>query len=103
MFVIVEDKEVLQTQNIAMNIGTKQTVRCNLKNETTLIRWYNSTGQELHSNSSGGINTSRDGTFIIESVKLSDGGTYTCKGLKYMQYFTIYVNGKSKCFQMKNC
>ena len=103
MFVIVEDKEVLQTQNIAMDIGTKETVYCTLKNETTLIRWYNSTGQELHSNSAGGIKTSRDGTFIIESVKLSDGGTYTCKGLKYMQYYTIYVNGKSKCFQMKDC
>ena len=103
MFVIVEDKEVLQPEKMVMDIGTKQTVRCTLKNETTLIRWYNSTGQELHSKYAGGIKTSRDGTFTIESVKLSDGGTYTCKGLKYMQYYTIYVNGKSKCCQMKDC
>ena len=89
----MEGKEVLQTEKMVMAIGTKETFRCILKNETTLIRWYNSTGQELHSESAGRIKTFRNGTFTIESVKLSDGGTYTCKGLKYMQYYTIYVNG----------
>ena len=102
MFVIVEDKEVLQTQNIAMNIGTKQTVRCNLKIETTLIRWYNSTGQELHSESAGRIKAFRNGTFTTERVELSDGGTYTCKGLKYIQYYTIYVEGRSNNLKMKH-
>ena len=95
MFVIVEDKEVLPMERILLEIGTKETFRCTLKNETTLIRWYNSTGQELHSESGGRIKTFRDGTFTIESVKLSDGGTYACKGLKYIQYYTIYVNGRS--------
>lgn len=86
-----------------MDIGSEETFRCTLKNETTLIRWYNSTGQELNSKSAGRIKTFRDGTFKIENVKLSDGGTYMCKGVKYMQYYTIYVNGMSKYFQMKDC
>lgn len=79
-----------------MDTGSEETFQCTLKNETTLIRWYNSTGQELHSKSAGGIKAFPNGTVKIESVKLSDGGTYTCKGLKYMQYYTIYVNGMSK-------
>ena len=99
MFVTVENKIILETEKMVVDIGSKQIFHCILKNETTLIRWYNSRGQELHSKS---IQTSRDGTFTIESVKLSDGGTYTCKGLKYMQYYTIYVNGKSKYCQMKD-
>ena len=98
MFVIMEDKEVLNMETMVMDIGTKETFSCTLKNETTLIRWYNSTGQELHSESGGRIKTFRNGTFTIESVKLSDGGTYACKGLKYIQYYTIYVNGRSNYF-----
>ena len=103
VFVTAGDKKVLQTVKIDMEIGTQQNVYCTLNNETTVIRWYNSTGQELHSKSAGGMKTSRDGTLTIESVKLSDGGIYTCKGLNYMQYYTFYVNGKSKCCQMKDC
>ena len=103
MFVVVEDEEVLQMEKMVMDIGTKETFRCTLKNETTLIRWYDSRGQELHSESGGRIKTFRNGTFTIESVKLSDGGTYTCKGLKYIQYYTIYVDGRSNYFRMKDC
>ena len=94
MFVIVEEKEVLEKKTMVMDIGTKETFRCTLNNETKLIRWYNSTGQELHSESGGRIKTFEGGTFTIESVKLSDGGTYICKGLRYIQYYTIYVNGR---------
>jgi len=98
VFVIVEEKEVLNKETMVMDIGTKETFRCTLNNDTTLIRWYNSTGQELHSESGGRIKSFRDGTFTIESVELSDGGTYICKGLKYIQYYTIYVNGRSNYF-----
>ena len=94
----MEDKEVLKKKTMFMDIGNKETFRCTLNNETTLIRWYNSTGQELHSQSGGRVKTFRNGTFTIESVKLSDGGTYICKGLKYIQYYTIYVNGRSNYF-----
>ena len=100
VFVIVEDKVALPMEKLVMDIGTEETFRCTLKNETTFIRWYNSTGQELHFESGGGIKTFPDGTFTIERVKLSDGGTYTCKGLKYIQYYTIYVNGRSDYFRM---
>ena len=99
----MEDKEALTTEKMVMDIGAKDTFRCTLKNETTLIRWYNSTGQELHSESGGRIKTFRNGTFTIESVELSDGGTYTCKGLKYIRYYTIYVDGMSNYFKMKHC
>ena len=102
MFIIVDNKEALQMEKLVFGIGSKETFRCTLKNETTLIRWYNSTGQELHSESAGRIKAFRNGTFTIERVELSDGGTYTCKGLKYIQYFTIYVNGRSNYFKMKH-
>ena len=102
MFIIVENKEALQMEKLVMGIGTKETFRCTLKNETTLIRWYNSTGQELHSESAGRIKAFRNGTFTIERVELFDGGTHTCKGLKYIQYFTIYVDGRSNYFKMKH-
>ena len=101
MFVIVEDKKALGTEKMVMDIGAKDTFHCDLKNETTLIRWYNSAGQELHSESGGRtrIKAFRNGTFTIESVELSDGGTYTCKGLKYIRYYTIYVDGMSNYFK----
>ena len=76
-----------------MGIGNKETFRCTLKNETTLIRWYK-TGQVFNSASGGRIKTFPNGTFTIESVKLSDGGTYQCRGLKYTKYYTIYVDGR---------
>ena len=81
-----------------MDIGTIETFRCTLNNETKLITWYNSTGQELHSESGGRVKTFQNGTFTIESVKLSDGGTYKCEGLKYIRHYTIYVNGRSNYF-----
>ena len=99
VFVIVEDKKALGTEKLVMDIGAKDTFHCTLKNETTLIRWYHSTGQDLHSESGGRIQTFRNGTFTIESVELSDGGTYTCKGLKYIRYYTIYVHGMSNYFK----
>ncbi|KAJ7377505.1 hypothetical protein OS493_028488 [Desmophyllum pertusum] len=77
-----------------MDIGSKEKFRCSLQNETNLIRWYNSAGQEL--NSGGRIKAFSDGTFAIQRVELSDGGTYQCRGLEYIQYYTIYVNGISQ-------
>lgn len=77
-----------------MDIGSKENFRCTLRNETNLIRWYNSTGQELISAPDGRIRTFRNGTFAIERVELSDGGTYQCQGLKYTQYYTIYIDGR---------
>ena len=87
------DKKTLPNEKMALAIGKEETFRCILKNET-IIRWYNSTGQQLHSESGGRIETFQDGTFAIRSVRLSDGGTYTCQGLTYIRYYTIYVNGR---------
>lgn len=87
------DKKPLPNEKMVLAIGKEETFRCTLKNET-IIRWYNSTGQQLHSESGGRIQTFRDGTFAIRSVRLSDGGTYTCQGLTYIRYYTIYVNGR---------
>lgn len=87
------DREVLPNERTIVDIGNKENFRCTLQNEN-LVRWYDSKGQELKSSAGGRIKAFRNGTFIIESVQLSDGGTYQCKGLKYTQYYTIYVDGR---------
>ena len=85
---------MLPTEQLVMDIGDKETIHCTLSNATMLIRWYNSTGQELNSASGGRIKTFGNGIFTIDGVKLSDGGTYQSKGLQYTKYYTIYVDGR---------
>lgn len=89
---------MLPKVEMVMDIGSKEKFRCSLQNETNLIRWYNSAGQEL--NSGGRIKAFSDGTFAIQRVELSDGGTYQCRGLEYTQYYIIYVNGRINYFLM---
>ncbi|KAJ7377501.1 Hemicentin-1 [Desmophyllum pertusum] len=88
------DKKVLPRVKMVMDIGSKENFRCSLQNETSLIRWYNSAGQELNSVPGGRIRAFPDGTFAIQRVELSDGGTYQCRGLEYTQYYIIYVNAR---------
>ena len=84
---------MLPKKDMVMEVGSKENFRCTLRNET-LIRWYNSTGQELSAAPGGRVRVFRNGTFAIERVELSDGGTYQCKGEEYIMYYTFYVNGK---------
>ena len=85
---------MLNTYRQAIDVGSTETTRCNLKNETSFIRWFNSKNQEINSTSGARIEANKNGELIIKNVHLSDGGTYECRGLEYTKYFTIYVNGR---------
>ena len=87
------DKKALPNERTIVDIGNRENFRCTLQNEN-IVKWYDSTGRELSSTPEGRIKTFRNGTFIIEGVQLSDGGTYQCKGLEYIRYYTIYVDGR---------
>ena len=73
-----------------LKIGSSETLPCSLKNDTH-IRWYSD--GKVASTSGRQIKTSGD-TLTINDVKVSDGGTYECRGLKYTKLFTIYVIGR---------
>ena len=92
---------MLPKEDMFMDVDSKENFHCTLQNETSLIRWYNSTGQELTTAPGGRIKAFRNGTFSIERVELSDGGTYQCKGLEYIKYYTIYINGRLNDLHMK--
>lgn len=96
--VVTVNREVLPSQKFVFDIDSSETVRCLLPSET-LIRWYDSRGQELSSVS--GLERFKaftNGTFIINKVHLSDGGTYKCRGLKYTRFYIIYINGNLNYF-----
>ena len=48
--------------------------------------------------SSKRVKTTEDGKLVIENVQLSDGGTYECLRLEYVQYYTVYINGRKILF-----
>ena len=85
---------MLNTYRSVFDVGSKETTRCNLKNETSFITWFNSKNQEINSTSGARIEANKNGELIIKNVQLSDGGTYECRGLEYTKYFTVYINGK---------
>lgn len=88
---------MLEKKAFVMDIGSSETVQCSLENETSYIKWYDDAGRVLKSNSGGRIEVT-GGTLTINNVKLSDGGTYQCRGLTYTRFYTIYVNGKLVVF-----
>ena len=94
IFFLPENKKVLNTYRSVIDVGSTETTRCNLKNETSFIRWFNSKNQEINSTAGARIEANKNGELIIRNVQLSDGGTYECRGLEYTQYFTIYINGR---------
>ena len=94
IFFLPENKIVLDTYRSVIDVGSTEITSCNLKNETSFIRWFNSKNQEINSTSGARIEANKNGNLIIKNVQLSDGGTYECRRLEYTKYFTIYVNGK---------
>ena len=67
-----------------------ETLPCSLKNDGH-IRWY--IDGKVASTPGRQIKTSGD-TLTINDIKVSDGGTYECRGLSYLKLFTIYVIGR---------
>ena len=73
-----------------LKIGSSETLPCSLPNDTH-IRWY--IDDKVASTSGGHIKTSNN-ALTINDIRVSDGGTYECRGLKYTKFFTIYVIGR---------
>ena len=90
-FTLIENREVLEKRTFVSDIGSSETFKCSLKNDTAMTKWYiKGAGASL----SGGRIKKSGGTLTIKNVQLSDGGTYECRGLKYTRFYTIYVNGR---------
>jgi len=89
----------LEVSREFLDVESWEIIRCSLENETTYIRWFNNKHQEVNS-TSGTRLTANNGELAIKNVQLSDGGTYECRGLEYIRYYTIYVNGRPTYFYL---
>jgi len=90
----------LNAEKRELNVDSKEVIRCSLENETTHIRWFNNKHQEVNS-TSGTRLMANNGELTIKNIQLSDGGTYECRGLEYIRYYTIYVNGRPTYFHFQ--
>ena len=90
---------MLNAGQLEFNVGSSESILCSLENETSYIRWFNSKHQEV-SSTSGTRQTTKSGKLTIDNIQLSDGGTYECRGLEYVRYYTIYVNGRPTYFYL---
>jgi len=90
---------VLNPRQVEFNIGSSESILCSLENETNYIRWFNNKHQEVNS-TSGTRQTTNSSKLTIKNIQLSDRGTYECRGLEYVRYYTIYVNGRQSYFYL---
>ena len=87
---LIENRRVLEKRTFVSDIGSSETFHCSLQNETSMIKWYvkgtvaSPTGRRVKASG---------GKLTVSNVRLSDGGTYECGGLKYTRFYIIYVNG----------
>ena len=88
---------MLTAGQLEFNIGSSVSILCSLEDETSHIRWFNNKHQEVNS-TSGARQTAKTGELTIKNIQLSDGGTYECRSLEYIRYYTIYVNGRPTYF-----
>ena len=84
---------------LEFNVESTEIIFCSLENGTAYIRWFNNKHQEVNSTSGTRLTANRD-KLTIENIQLSDGGTYECRGLEYIRYYTIYVNGRPTYFYL---
>ena len=80
-----------------LDVDSTETIMCSL-NETNHISWFNNKHQKINSTSEARMKANTNGKLTIQNVRLSDGGTYECRGLEYTRYYTIYVNGRPTYF-----
>ena len=74
-----------------LKIGSSETLPCSLLNDTYHIRWYI---DDKVATTSGRIIKTPGDALTINDIRVSDGGTYECRGLQYTKFFTIYVIGR---------
>ena len=89
-FSSTENLDVLDRNPYYLKIGSSKTLPCSLTNDSH-IRWY--IDGKVASTSGRQIKISGN-TLTINDIRVSDGGTYECRGLKYTTFFTIYVIGR---------
>ena len=94
-----ENEEVLGKENLYFDIGSNEILHCSIRNKTSFARWVIN-GQKVQrmNSSSKRVKATEDGKLVIENVQLSDGGTYECLRLEYVQYYTVYINGRKILF-----
>ena len=91
---------MLEKKHHVCDLESTETVKCSSKDPTVHgqnISWYNgSTGVKIKS----GGRIELDGHFLkINNVQLDDAGTYECRGVFSIRFYTIYVNSEfSLCF-----
>ena len=89
----------MNADQLEFNVHSSESIQCSLENETSYISWFNNKDQEINY-TSGTRLTANNGKLTIKNIQLSDGGTYECRGLEYIRYYTIYVNGRPTYFYL---
>ena len=94
---------MLPKEQLVVDIDSIEKIQCSLQNEIQHIKWLNNKDEEINSTYRARVKAFPNGTLIINSVLLADGGTYQCKGLEYSRYYTLYVNGRlNSCLYTSN-
>ena len=98
-YFLSDNKQVIGKEELYFNIGSNEILHCSIRNKTSFAKWVIN-GQKVQgmNSSSKRVKTTEDGKLVIENVQLSDGGTYECLRLEYVQYYTVYINGRKILF-----
>ena len=93
---------MLERVELYFDIGSGEKLRCSIHNKTNHARWViNGEKLEITNSTSQRIRAGDNGDLFIDDVRLSDGGTYECRRLEYVQYNIVYINGmKTNLFRM---
>ena len=90
-----ENKQVMGRKELFFDIGSNENLYCAILNKTSFAMWIiNGKKMQNITSPSERVKTKKDGELVIENVQLSDGGTYECHRLEYVQYYTVYINGR---------